>query len=108
MKEEGHEEEGQGKQIADIAEITKKRKKRRTLNQNERLIYAPSCNLGTLNFDYSSGYVTIPHDYVKFTRIEDVNDGEVEEGVKLIRDLQSLTRSINDRLQGENEDFQLV
>ena len=60
------------KEQADVgAEITKKRRKRRTLNQSERIIYAPSCNLGTLNFDYSSGYVTIPHDYVKFTKVED-------------------------------------
>lgn len=63
--------EGEGEKQAAVTEITKKRKKRRTLSQSERIIYAPSCNLGTLNFDYNSGYITIPHDYVKFTRVDD-------------------------------------
>jgi hypothetical protein len=62
--------------MATSAEITKKRKKRRTLNQAERIIYAPGCNLGALNFDHSSGYVTIPHDYVKFTRLNDEENDE--------------------------------
>lgn len=46
-----------------------KKSKRRTLNQSERIIYAPQCNLGSLNYD-SSGYVTIPYEYVKFTRMK--------------------------------------
>lgn len=81
------------------AEITKKRKKKRTLNQSERIIYAPSCNLGTLNFDYSSGFVTIPHDYVKFSKIEDVNEGDMEEGVRLVRGLQDIQQTMNKRLR---------
>jgi hypothetical protein len=63
--------------------------------------------LGTLNFDYSSGYVTIPHDYVKFTRIEgDDDDENVEEGIKMIRDLQDRKHShpAGDR----NDDFDFI
>lgn len=86
-----------------MAEIGKKRKKKRTLNQSERIIYAPSCNLGTLNFDYNSGYITIPHDYVKFTRVEDERAGDMEEGVRIVRNLQDVRQSINSQLkQGDH------
>lgn len=61
-----------------------------------------------MNFDYSSGYVTIPHDYVKFTRIDEAEQGQLEEGVKIVRNLQDLKMSINSRLKETNEDFQLV
>lgn len=44
-----------------MTEMPKKKRKRRTLAQNERIIYAPSCNLGTLSFEHTSGFVTIPH-----------------------------------------------
>lgn len=93
-EEEGQEGNNLKEEVNIGEEIAKKRRKRRTLNQSQRIIYAPSCNLGTLNFDYSSGYVTIPHDYVKFTRIEGEDDSEnVEEGIKMIRDLQDLKHS---------------
>ncbi len=90
-----------------MAEISKKRKKRRTLSQSERIIYAPSCNLGTLNFDYNSGYITIPHDYVKFTRVDD-DRGEEEEGVRIVRNLQEVSHSINAQLRSRNADFELL
>lgn len=87
-----------------VAEISKKRKKRRTLSQSERIIYAPSCNLGTLNFDYNSGYITIPHDYVKFTRVDD-DRKEEEEGVRIVRNLQDVRQSLNSQLRSRNADF---
>ena len=90
---ENHEEKDIG------AVVAAKRRKKRTLNQNERIIYAPSCNLGTLNFDYSSGYVTIPHDYVKFSKVEDIDEGRVEEGVELVRRLQAGQFSIDRGLE---------
>ena len=49
----------------------KKAKKKRSLKQNERLIYAPQSNLGFLNYEQSSGYITIPDKHVIFTRIEE-------------------------------------
>jgi hypothetical protein len=58
------------RKIKDMREVGKKKKKRRTLAQNERIIYAPSCNLGTLSFEHTSGFVTIPNEYIKFTRRE--------------------------------------
>jgi len=38
--------------------VTKKEK--RTLKRTERAIYAPFSNLGFLNFEGTSGYITIP------------------------------------------------
>ena len=49
----------------------KKPKKKRNLKQNERLIYAPQSNLGFLNYEQTSGYITIPDEHVIFTRLEE-------------------------------------
>jgi len=35
-------------------------KKMRTLKDKEKVIYAPFCNLGALNFEKTTGYITIP------------------------------------------------
>lgn len=56
-----------------------------------------------MSFEHTSGYVTIPHEYVKFTR-RDVVDGEekeeeVEEGVEMVRNLQDMKESINEKLR---------
>jgi hypothetical protein len=60
-----------------------------------------------LSFEHTSGYVTIPHEYVKFTRKEDPEadqESEVEEGVELVRGLQDLQETINEKLRkGEND-----
>lgn len=47
-----------------------KQKKKRTLKQNEKLIYAPFADLNTLNFDKTGGYITIPEEHIVFTKIE--------------------------------------
>jgi|JI61114C2RNA_FD_contig_31_7469913_length_638_multi_3_in_0_out_0_1 hypothetical protein len=59
-------------------------------------------NLGFLNFDKSGGFVTIPLEYVKFTH-EPTLEEEEEEGVKLVRELQSKTTNFND-----NDDLELL
>lgn len=48
----------------------KKNNKRRTLKQNERIIYAPYADLNTVNFDKTGGYITIPEEHVVFTKLE--------------------------------------
>lgn len=63
------EEDGEG--TAAPAGTKSKPKKRRTLKQTERLIYAPQSNLGFLNYDKNSGYITIPDNHVMFTKIEE-------------------------------------
>lgn len=93
----------------------KKTKRRRTLKQNERIIYAPNCNLGMLSFETTGGYVTIPKDNIIFTKIEkkeklnnddeDVieekpeDEEELEEGVKMVRELQDITVGIDQKLK---------
>lgn len=61
----------------------KKKKKRRTLKQNERIIYAPGSNLGFLNYEQSSGYITIPDNHVIFTRIEEEQVDEFGNKIKV-------------------------
>lgn len=60
--------EGEGAQ--ENEEDKPKIKKKRTLKQNEKLIYAPHSDLNALNFDKSGGYITIPEEHIVFTKIE--------------------------------------
>ena len=55
----------------------KKRKAMRTLKDKEKIIYAPFSNIGALNFEKTTGYITIPDKQVIYTRVGD--DGEPEE-----------------------------
>lgn len=66
------EEEGEAGGADDANKAgSKKKKKRRTLKQTERIIYAPQSNLGYLNYDKNSGYITIPDNHIMFTKIEE-------------------------------------
>ena len=49
----------------------RRKSKKRNLKQNERIIYAPQSNLGFLNYEQTSGYITIPDKHVIFTEIEE-------------------------------------
>lgn len=73
------------------------KKKRRTLKDKERIIYAPFSSLGALNFDKTSGYITIPDKYVVFSKTEFDNTIQDNEGQKMVRELQ-------DRQFGEKEE----
>ena len=37
-----------------------KKKGGRTLKDKERVLYAPFCNIGAMNFEKTTGYITIP------------------------------------------------
>lgn len=82
------------------------KRKRRTLNQQERIIYAPACNLGTMHLDHTSGFITIPKEYVKFTKMnEQQNEEDLQQGIKIMRNMQNLTQSMNDRLKERDGEF---
>jgi ribosome biogenesis protein BMS1 len=82
-----------------------KKKKRRTLKDKERIIYAPFSSLGALNFDKTSGYITIPDKYVVFTKTEEGNEIEGNEGQKMVWELQQ--RKFRET-QAEDEEMELV
>ena len=67
----------------------KKPRKKRNLKQNERLIYAPQSTLGFLNYEQTSGYITIPDQHVIFTRLEEEQMDEFGNRVK-VKDISLL------------------
>ena len=75
-----------------------KKKGSRTLKDKERVLYAPFCNIGALNFEKSTGYITIPDNQVVYTKLNEDGDqlGGVDaaaggnEGQKLVWGLQDL------------------
>ena len=44
---------------------------------------------------------------MKFTKNEDESDGELEEGVKIVRNLQEMRATLNSKLQQEEAEFEL-
>jgi hypothetical protein len=42
----------------------------RTLKDKEKVLYAPFSNVGALNFEKSTGYITIPDNQVVYTRTD--------------------------------------
>jgi hypothetical protein len=52
----------------------KKQRTNRNLKDKEKIIYAPFSNIGTLNFEKSTGYITIPDKQVVYTRVGDEED----------------------------------
>lgn len=55
----------------------KSKKSMRTLKDRDKVLYAPFSNIGALNFEKSTGYITIPDSQVIYTRV--ANDDEDEE-----------------------------
>ena len=49
--------------------VVKKSKAMRSLKDKEKILYAPFSNVGTLNFEKSTGYITIPDKQVIYTRV---------------------------------------
>jgi len=50
---------------------TKTKKAMRTLKDREKVLYAPFSNIGALNFEKTTGYITIPDSQVIYTRVAD-------------------------------------
>jgi|688.fasta_scaffold449994_1 ribosome biogenesis protein BMS1 len=58
-----------------MAGLTNK-KAMRTLKDREKVLYAPFSNIGALNFEKTTGYITIPDKQVIYTRINDENEDQ--------------------------------
>jgi hypothetical protein len=56
-----------------LAKLTGSTKKLRTLKDKEKVLYAPFSNIGALNFEKSTGYITIPDNQVVYTRTDGEN-----------------------------------
>jgi len=68
------------------------KKRRRTLKDKEKIVYAPFSNIGNLNYDKNSGYITIPDRHVVYTKMTDdknrvLNKEAGNEGQSLVREL---------------------
>lgn len=77
------------------------KRKRRTLKDKEKIIYAPFSSIGALNFDKTSGYITIPDKYVVFTKVTNENDEvinqfENNEGQRMVQELQEKVKVDSD------------
>lgn len=79
-----------------IETIEIKGKKKRTLKQKEKVLYAPYCNFNNLEYDRNAGYITIPDKFVTFTKGIGENTNVVnDEGVRIVRELQDMGNKHN-------------
>ena len=85
--------------------MAKKSKKMRSLKDKEKVLYAPFSNIGSLNFEKTTGYITIPDKQVIYTRVQeedqelakiarDQEEAEGNEGQKMVWQLQDLNKHI--------------
>lgn len=76
-----------------------KQKAMRTLKDKEKVLYAPFSNIGALNFEKTTGYITIPDKQVIYTRVDEEEDGgdapTGNEGQKMMWNLQDLDDQID-------------
>ena len=81
-------------------------KKKRNLREREKTVYAPYASIGSLNFDRSSGYITIPAKHVLFTEMRDENNALLNEAQneaqEYVRSLQKLDQTIDARFAEED------
>ena len=75
---------------------------KRTLKQKENTIFAPWCKLNNIEFDKSDGFITIPEKYVNFTK-RDIEEDEVGEGVKIMREMHAKEESDDEEEEVEKE-----
>jgi len=76
-----------------IETVTVKGKKKKTLKQQEKFLYAPYCNINYLEYDNNIGYINIPDRFVSFTK--GVGESSLlakDEGVQMVRNLQDIDK----------------
>ena len=72
--------------------------KKRGLNEKERVIYAPMSDVGGLLYDKDAMYIEIPDWKVQYSAMT-VDTNDVNEGEKLVRNLQSTKMAVDEKLQ---------
>jgi len=82
-------------------------------------VYAPFSSLGAINFDKTSGYISIPDKYVVFTKTDEVDNlipGKLiyfnkklldNEGQKMVRKLQE-RKFKDDEEMNDNNDLDIL
>jgi hypothetical protein len=73
-----------------LSKTTGQTKKLRHLKDKEKVLYAPNSNIGALNFDKSTGYITIPDNQVVYTRTAEQPEGKANEGQQMVWQMQDL------------------
>ena len=79
-----------------------KKSKKRNLKDKERVLYAPYTNIGSMNFDKQTGYITIPEENVVFTRTDENDADGLGDGIGGVDATQ--TKDLN---EGQKMVFQL-
>ncbi|EGC30096.1 hypothetical protein DICPUDRAFT_158216 [Dictyostelium purpureum] len=89
--------------MPDPCPLPQERKK--TLNEKERLIYAPMCDIGnSIIFDKDAVYINIPDNKLAFSKEVDESDEEGE-GESMVKKLQNTQFSIDEKMK--NSEFSL-
>jgi ribosome biogenesis protein BMS1 len=82
------------------AKLTGQVKKLRNLKDKEKVLYAPFSNIGQLNFDKATGYITIPDSQIVYTRTGDADTTKGNEGQQMVWQMQDVAAKL------EPEDIQ--
>jgi ribosome biogenesis protein BMS1 len=91
-----------------IETVEVKGKKKRTLKEKEKFLYAPYCNINSLEYDRNAGYITIPDRFVAFTKgISENANNIMDEGVQMVRKLQDMDDDVMNR-QIDDGDIDLL
>ena len=77
------------------------KKRKRNLKDREKVLYAPFSNIGAMNYENTTGFITIPDKYVVYTRLneeegEDFGKEKGTEGQKLVWEMQDLQKAMNE------------
>ena len=87
--------------------VESKGKVKRTLKQKDKCLYAPYCNVNTLEYDRKAGYISIPEKMVTFTKgLKENEELANDEGVKMVRQLQDAKGNIDKNM--EDNELELV
>lgn len=99
--------EGEEPEDEENGEKKKKANRSRTLELNQRVLYAPQSNVGVLAFDETGGYITIPDKFVIFTKKEGEDDPHANnEGVKMMRELHQAKQRLD--LAVDEDEVELI
>ncbi|KAM9984186.1 hypothetical protein ACTFIZ_003891 [Dictyostelium cf. discoideum] len=70
--------------------------RKKTLNEKERLLYAPMGDIGNILYDKDAVYINIPESKLNFSRAKEEGEGE---GESMVKDLQNTQFSIDEKME---------